>query len=632
MTDYPAYKISKGVHALASWITIILFFIYTYGLGFTITSFLNESKNAFERIVMRVGLGISAFIVLGAAINFLRLPIDWRIFLAASLIYPSIWLIRNSGKISLPTLDKIKLTKSNIYSALAILIFAATFFMYASGAFSYPYFEDDDPWTHAIGVKYIAVEKDLFAPKGGYVTNFLDPYPPGYEMMMGVLHQTSPSINWTMKFFNALLISLCLLFFYLFVMRFSESKRIALASTFILASIPCFLSHFIWAHALIPALFFIALYSLEMMDGGRKWKYVAGIAIASIMLTHPSQSIKFAFFLGAYWLIRTLAHKKVHWDSLVAGAVGAAISLLWWVPVLIRRNGLSGVSEVQLAGSSGTSFLDGIGTFFSPTGGSATRAYSFSDFFVARTNNMINNPIGIGIAICILAIVGLVIAAVKYRQLLDSKNKWLAITLLWLAFTFLGVNSATFHLPVGLFAFRFWMLLAIPVSILAGYGLVALADSLKNVGIPKAVTVVAIIALVILTSTYPKFVYNRAQWPPGVGWTSYDELAGFTQLYSLPANTGVFSLSSGAYVLGFDKYICQWCDDVKSLQKTAYSLPPEQLASSLKAKGYEYMIISTRDTQELGVNETNIFVGRMADSKLFEPVMQNGAVMLFKVN
>ena len=43
--------------------------------------------------------------------------------------------------------------------------------------------------------------------------------------------------------------------------------------------------------------------------------------------------------------------------------------------------------------------------FFNPEGGTATRAYSFSDFFIAQKTNMINSPIGIGIIISLITIV-----------------------------------------------------------------------------------------------------------------------------------------------------------------------------------------------------------------------------------
>ena len=57
--------------------TIILFFVYSWGLGFTLTSFIKDSKSFLEKNLMRVGLGLGTFVVLGVIMNLLRIPLDW---------------------------------------------------------------------------------------------------------------------------------------------------------------------------------------------------------------------------------------------------------------------------------------------------------------------------------------------------------------------------------------------------------------------------------------------------------------------------------------------------------------------------------------------------------------------------
>ena len=76
--------------------------------------------------------------------------------------------------------------------------------------------------------------------------------------------------------------------------------------------------------------------------------------------------------------------------------------------------------------------------FFSPTSGTATRAYSFNDFFIAKSQNMINNPTGIGVFICVLVFIALIFVLIKYKNILKKENTWILITLAWLLFTFLG--------------------------------------------------------------------------------------------------------------------------------------------------------------------------------------------------
>ena len=72
--------------------SIIVFFIIMYGFGFTLTSFVKNSDNWYERNIMRIGIGLGLFIVLGAFLNLVRIPIDWKIFLILSLIYPIIFI------------------------------------------------------------------------------------------------------------------------------------------------------------------------------------------------------------------------------------------------------------------------------------------------------------------------------------------------------------------------------------------------------------------------------------------------------------------------------------------------------------------------------------------------------------
>lgn len=619
---------------MADLLTIMLFFAYTLGFGFTVTSFVKLPKNKFDRIIVLLGTGLATFISFGAVINFFRIPIDWRIFFVASMAYPIYYFVKNKPKIDV----KVRLTRSNIASAVALMIFIFTFYMYASGAFAYPYFEDDDPWTHAISVKYIAVEKDLFAPKGVYINNFLDPYPPGYGLVLGVLHQTSGSLMWTMKFFNALIISLGILFFYIFMKQFSGDYKIALASAFMLAAMPAYLSHFIWAHALVATLFFPAFYAIDRIRNDKRWAYIAAICISALFFTHPSQSIKLALMVGIYWAVRSVCKKKIDWKIISSGVGAGVLALVWWIPVILKRKGLTGMAAEQLSGTGGKTFMDGVRMFFNPEGGSATKAYIFKDFFFVTKHNMINNPIGIGWMISILAIVGILVVVYmliwKHKHIVKSENRWMAVALFWFVFTFLGVNSATFNLPVGLFAFRFWMLLAIPTAILGAVGLRYIASTLRSLKVSKqAVYVVCgvILVLVLLSSGIPKFNFNRAMWPPGVGWTSGEELQGFISLKKLPANTRVFTLTSGPYVLGFDKFFCQWCSKDKELQDSAYNMNTIKFASSLKERGYEYIVISTRDSQHFGMNETNNFIKKLSDSGMFKAVSGNGAFVIFRV-
>ena len=311
-----------------SLITIILFFVYTWGLGFTATSFLKHSNNSLERNIMRMGIGLGVFVVLGAILNLLHIPLDWKVFLLFSIVYPLFVLDRKSksedSKLSLPELNR-----SNIHILIVLLIFAACLWMYAGGSFNYPYLEDDDPWLHAVGSKYISVEQTAYNPSD-YFLKYVDPHPPGYDLLMGVLHQTNDSLYWTLKFFNGLILSLGIVFFYFFSKEFMRDKNRALFSTFVLAAIPSFFTHFIWEHSLVIILFFPLMYALEMIKKDENWKYIAAILLSSLFLIQPSQPIKLCVMLVLYWLIKSISQKRFQKEIAISLIYGLILSLTWW--------------------------------------------------------------------------------------------------------------------------------------------------------------------------------------------------------------------------------------------------------------------------------------------------------------
>ena len=117
-----------------SYLSIILFFVYTFGLGFTITSFVKNSNNFLERNLMRIGFGLAFLPFLGLILNLIRVPIDWKIMLALSLLYPVYYLIRHRPKPKL----QLKITKTTLSILVMLILFAANSYVYISGAFAYP--------------------------------------------------------------------------------------------------------------------------------------------------------------------------------------------------------------------------------------------------------------------------------------------------------------------------------------------------------------------------------------------------------------------------------------------------------------------------------------------------------------
>src|SRR3989338_7084548 len=69
-------------------ITIVLFFIYLWGLGFTATYLVKKPEHFWERQFLNLGIGLGIFPILAILLNFLHIPLDWKIFLLLSMAFP----------------------------------------------------------------------------------------------------------------------------------------------------------------------------------------------------------------------------------------------------------------------------------------------------------------------------------------------------------------------------------------------------------------------------------------------------------------------------------------------------------------------------------------------------------------
>jgi len=602
-------------------ITIILFFIYTWGLGFTVTRFIKKPDNPLEEHLMSIGIGLSAFIVLSLFLNLLHIPLDWRLFLILSGALPLFYLLKAIKDKRMPHFD-LKFTKAHIQIFAVLILFAFTFYMYHKGAFSYPYLEDDDSWSHALDAKYISIEKTAFVPKElNYTFSYMDAYPPAYDIILGVLHQTSPDLMWTMKFFNALLISLGIIFFYFFVKQFTGNSTKALISTFVLTMIPCYLSHFIWAHSLIPTLFFITIYCLEQIKYSKNWFFISVIAIAAIPITQPTQPVKLGVMFFIYWIVQAIMERKWLVEKAGSIALGYIVGIvIWWVPMVIKY-GTSLLSEGLNYSKEDNLLVRG--NYIGPIG-SATRLYTFNDFFFAKFQNMINNPVGIGFIICLLSLLGIAFIIFNLKKQYIQKKSYGLITLLWFAFTFLGLYGGTIF-PIALESFMFWMLLAIPVSIVTGEAVWFVFAIAKSIKIPISIVLIVIVISIWLTSGQQKFAVNTAMWGPG-GWLGENPGTLYSFLWmkdNLKINTPIFVFSSlGSMVPGFNFYSCEWCYDIHSYRKGLVNRSFKETYDWLKNKGYGYVMVDDLFARVNGFNESMKILDEMINSNLYTVMYQ----------
>lgn len=661
-----------------NWLTIVLFFIYLWGFGFTATFFIKKSEQKgielfFEQNIMRLGIGLSVFILFGVILNLFNLPLDWKIFLLASLIIPIIFMVKNGNLIKKRLFEisqkikEIKITKSEIYILIILVLFTFTFYMYHQGAFAYQYLEDDDPWEHARDIKYISQTKTVSEPYSGQdLFKYFDPYPPGYELLMAILYQTNDSINWTLKFFNVLIISLSIFMFYFFATKFLKSRKKALFAALILTLIPSYLSHFIWVHSLIPLLFFTAFYCLEKLGNydeeqtngeqvddianqNKRWFYPASLVIAGIFLVHPEGAIKFVLFFGIYFILKVIFEKKISWPQLYSLFFGGLLSLIWWATKVSSFFGerLSRISYldpnlISPNVSFGYKIIGFFKNYFSSDLGSATRAYTFNDFFIAKDANMINNPIGWGIAITLLTIISIIIIIVMLKKYYTHKIYSLPVALGWFILTFLIVNSATFKIP-GLFGFRTWMLLAIPVSLICAEGYFSLSNFVpKSLKLGRIIFLLLIILGLWFTAGSQKYTVNTVPWPPGVSWTSMEEVQLYLWVNNLPKETKVmhFSGVQDNHLIGLDMSNCDWSKEYLDFRKDFINKTPILVYAFLKQNSYQYLILdsmSFKTYEGMLGNETQKIVLKKFQEYLkfsdkFSIAYQNNGGIILKIN
>ncbi|MBS3096351.1 hypothetical protein J4480_02820 [Candidatus Woesearchaeota archaeon] len=606
-------------------LSIILFFLYSWGFGFGLGLIARESEDFLERNLMRIGTGLGAMLAFGLLLNLIRIPLDWRVFLSISILLVLTKTYRDFKKERI--IFDVKKISISIFPLLVLALFSISFYMYEKGAFAYPYLEDDDSWSHAMGVKYVSIEKTVFAGAGN--SFYMDPYPPNYDMLMGILHQTNNSVYWTLKFFNALIVSLSIVFFYFFAKTFTNSSKKALFATFALFAVPAYLSHFIWAIALTMPLFFASFYAVEKIKDDKRWFIAAAIVIAATLTSSPTHSAYFGLFFLIYLIGRALAQKKFLVYEFLAGFSGLLLSfLLWWLPMILTHS-LKGTINSFLGAQSIVNIA-----------GTGDRIYNLSDFIFAKKVNMINNPIGIGIVLSILTVIGLIFIIIKYKDMLREDNYSKIIMMLWFIFAFYAVNAARF--PIKLSPFRAWILLAIPVSLLSGES-IALIDSfaksaVSNIAKPKiaikaaSLLVLGLIAYsIIMTSFVQKYTVNTAIWPPGGFWTSNEEIQGYMWLKdNIPSGTRVFTFSNNALILGLDKFICHWCSNVRDYQRTGFNESAGAINSWMGGNGYNYLVVDGQTARIHGSNETNNKISELLNSGLFSPMHNTGGFILLK--
>ncbi|MFH1521135.1 MAG: DUF6541 family protein [Candidatus Micrarchaeota archaeon] len=604
----------------------ILYFLFVMlGLGFSVWKlFKLEEKDDITKFFMYIAVGLVSFIQLSLVLGFFHLS-NWLIYLVITCILLVIVITRNKIKIVMPKVDR--------RWAIVFVLFFIHFAVYLQGAFIYPWLEDDDPWAHATAVRYIA-ETGTFIQPDHLPIHYLAPYPPSYDMIMGTIFQADGnSVQFVLKFFNALLVSLAIPFFYLWAKeKFGGS--VAIWAAFILTAIPCFMSHFIWAQTLAMILVFPSLYFIDKYrQNKQKETMILGVfATAGVLVTQPSTAVMFGGFLGVYVLAQIVAsfletkkfEIKITKETVIIGGLALLLAIVeFWGPMFIMYP-----TDKVLEQNSFSQAM--ITDKYGDTGGGLI--YGLMDFIDAPKTSKMDQPVGLGIGISVLLVIGIIFALISLK---NEKHKELSILIiLWVVYGFIGTEGNA--LPVKLVPHRFWVFLAVTVAIAAGFGASKLLEyAVKRGKSLVYLTMIFIVGTVALYSADAKLTVETSMWPPGVSWVTQEQLAGYVNLNKvLPKHTKVFNFCGNEdFVNGFDLYGYPWIKEVTDYKKISINDSVEENYMFLKKYNYSYAVIDG-SCLEYTTNEFVITkLDKMEENNGFEFQQQlsNNAFLVFKI-
>lgn len=567
----------------------LIFFILMLGVGFFVTSYLKlEEDNLFVHLA--VGLVTTCFVILelgyfGWLSAYGLLPLGVVGIYGIIFRRPKIAFDRNFWLVT-------------IMAGMLVVFFALGSDM--------RWLEDNDPVEHSSGLVYIGEFHSILQPVPTHV-RYLAPYPALYDALLSIPYQLTWEAPETLKLNNAILCGLAIAFAYPWLKQ-KYCERIAIWATFILFSIPCFMSHFIWSQTLAIMLMFPALYFYERQKTDES--YVPGflfvLAAALVFVAQPSV----AFIFGLIMLINIwFGDNRLNELKLLAAA-GMVSVMLFWLPVFAIYGIDNTLNLIHVSVVAGDDSSGGV-------------IYSVFDLIDAPTSTKIDQATGFGWVIFLLALAGFLYAA----------NEGMMLELALLAFCVIGIEGNA--LPVKLFPHRFWVFLAVPVSILAGRAAVRVLDAVgasMNCTMPPLRLPVAagLILLVAFTSLSPKLEVQMMDWPPGM-FVTQSQFAGYMLLQErLPANAMVYDFCSKETMMdGAGLRGKVWDDEVWNWKGINHSIQDD--VAFLKRHGYQYAVIDESCLQYAGADAVVAKAGALADALPVRKDLSGGSFVVYEV-
>lgn len=643
---------------MMSFISITLFLLFSFSFGLGLTFFLKNSSNFFERNIMRFGIGIGVIPILGAVLNLFRIPLHWVVYSCLSILclLLGLWKSKKDGF----KFPEIKATKSNIYVGIVLVLFVILFVVMYKGAFAYPWFEDGDPYDHAVAANLIAYQNTFSKPEGLYISHYTEPYVQGFPILIGLMRQLSDSIVWTLKFYNVLLVALSIPFFYFFIKRFTGNIDIALLSTIALTAIPSFQSHFIFAETLALMLFFPAFYCIEMAKDDLKWIIPAIVITSSIMISQQLSAFNFGMFFIIYfvcsfifWIRSSKEIRKSNKNYIKTlffiGILGLILSCIFFIPVFKKYS----LDTIKFQYTLTEEIDPAHKEFWQYSDTHAIKYYTLQDFITAPLSNKTDNPTGFGWILFTLTIIGLAYCIFAFKQLPQRCN--LLIAFIWMIFSFLMVMGD--RLPFRILPNRNWAFLSISIVIFVGIGLLffpSLFDTFIKAKYVKYIVLGIILVGIFFTSFWPKVLINTSQWAPHV-FRDVDELKGYLWIKdNLPKNSFIFDFCGRDYKImasdmmspvwderlytlryipinknyDWDEKIFEYMNDTRL--SPMMNLAPKDLSSSLSWLSIQYFIITSECSVKFGENETNKRITELMSN--FKIIYSSNSIVVFQLN
>ncbi len=570
-----------------------------------------------ERLALAFPVGLGLWPPAVLVLRLFHLPLDWRLMGSLGLAGVALAI---ADRRPAPAVPRARMASLAAAAALAAALAGVMY----SGATRYPYLEDDDPWQQAVAVRWAALQKTTVQPDPP-VTLYLEPYPPHYAALMGVLHQVNPDLKDVLKFFNALIVGISVLSAFIAFEALSGSAAKALAASALLAVSPSYMSHFIWAQTLAIPVFFAAVWALAGLPAGARWwadgpSWLALLLVWSATVTQPSSAAVFALLLVVAAAVRAAAARArgeaIPRPEVAAIAAAGAASLASWL-VLMRR-------QIAHYASQPGAFQRGQGD--DTSGG---LVYGLRDLLF-EYGNKIDQGTGLGWATVALVVIALVALVARWRQDPPADRSTRLVMVAWLVIGLLGIEGNA--LPWKLFPHRFWVFLVIPVAYLAAEGAAALADLALGKWARAGVLVVAV-GVAFGTNLGPRLDLQTGVWPPGVGWPGPDQLGAWVETAGhLPPWTGVFApCFRDEYLIGLNLHAEPWDPALRGLRERLASTDGRELAAVMAARGYPYLVLEASCVQKIGLEVTRALDASVRASGRFQVEAQIPGFAAFRL-